>query len=98
LIVNSCGVISQWTGSVWEQLPGAAMDIGANGVLNLRTKIWILSTTPAYGGYGTSRGYGSDGTGGWESIDGGAIAISVGPSGNAWVAASDGSIWEYFSV
>jgi hypothetical protein len=92
-IVNSCGAIFRWTGDTWQQVPGAAMDIGANGIFHVaptNTYTWIVGATPVTGGYSVYRWNGS----GWDTIDGSGIAISVGPSGNAWVVASDGSVWE----
>ena len=52
--------------------------MGANG------SVWIVGTNPVAGGYGIYQWTG----GVWASVAGGAVGLSVGPSGNPWIVDS----------
>ena len=79
--------ISRRVGNRWEQLFGAAKDIGigANG------SVWIIGTNPVSGGYGIYRWVGRS----WEGVDGGALQISVDKDGIPWVVNSSNHIYIY---
>jgi hypothetical protein len=88
-IVNAAGRIYERWGNRWILLPGLARDIGAGG----DGSIWVIGTNAVPGGYGLWRW--APGTGGWQAVPGGAVAISVDPAGNAWVVNANGAIWLY---
>jgi hypothetical protein len=70
----------------WEQLPGTATDIGANGAGDA----WIIGTNPVYGGYGV---YKWNGSSGWSPSDGGGVRIAVEASGIPWLVNDAGNIF-----
>lgn len=73
--------------SDWTTVPGAANDIGvgADGTA------WAIGTKQVPGGYRIWRWDGDS----WAGVRGGAVRISVDPSGNAWVVNSAGRIYRY---
>jgi hypothetical protein len=85
--VKDNGNIYRRVGNSWEQLFGAAKDIGigANG------SVWIIGTNPVNGGYGIYRWDGKN----WEGVDGGAVQISVDKDGIQWVVDSLNNIYIY---
>jgi len=74
------------SGSRWEQLPGAAKDIG----ISADGSVWVIGTDPVGGGYGIYEWEGMK----WKKIDGGAVRIAVDPTGNPWVVNSGGVIYQ----
>jgi hypothetical protein len=78
-----------WAQSLgWQQLPGAAVDIGVGGPNNTA---WVIGTNAEGGGYGIYRWNG----GNWDKIPGSAVRIDVDPKGNAWVINAQGAIYRY---
>ena len=73
------------TAQGWTLLPGAAMDVGANG----KNDVWVISATPVQGGYAILHWV----SGKWQIIPGGAVRISVDPDGTAWVVNNTGNIY-----
>lgn len=84
-VVNEGGSIYRRTPSGWQQLPGAAKDIGigANGA------VWVIGTNAVPGGFGIWSWTGTT----WTAIDGGAVRIAVDPTGAPWVVNSAGGIF-----
>ena len=72
-------------GSGWEQLPGAAKDIG----IGANDSVWVIGTNPVGGGFGIYRWDGSN----WNGTDGGAVRIDVDPKGIPWVVNDAGNIY-----
>ncbi len=73
---------------VFQGLPGAGNDIavGANGAA------WLIGTNPLGGGnFGIYHWTGTT----WAQIPGGAVTITVDPSGNPWVINSSHSIYHW---
>ena len=85
-IVNTTGGISRLVADSWTSMPGLGRDIGigANG------DVWLIGTN-AIGpsDYGI---YKWDGAA-WQSVDGGAVRISVTGTGEPWVINSAGGIY-----
>jgi hypothetical protein len=86
-VVNAQGQVWQRTKTGWIQHPGQLakdIGIGADG------SVWIIGTNPVgtAGDFGVWRWNGS----GWGPIDGGAVRITVDPSGFPWVVNSKGEI------
>ena len=75
---------------VWQQLPGAAKDIGvgANG------SVYVIGTGATSGGYGIYRWNGV----GWTQLPGGAVRVAVNPQGVPWVVNSLGNIFRFNGV
>jgi hypothetical protein len=84
-VVNSAGHVYHRVGNDWVIHSGAATDIGVGA----EGSVWIVGTNPVAGGYGL---YTWDGPG-VVPIPGGAVGISVGPSGDPWVVNSAGQIY-----
>jgi hypothetical protein len=88
-VVNSAGSIFKYNlaSKDWEQKAGTAKDVGvgADG------SVWVVGTGAVEGGYGIYKWNGS----GWTSVPGGAVRITVDPSGNAWIVNSTGNIFQY---
>ena len=87
-IVNDNGKIYRRVDNRWEQLFGAAKDIGigANG------SVWIVGTNPVFGGYGIYQWDGRN----WEGFsDDGALQISVDKDGIPWIVNSLNHIYIY---
>jgi hypothetical protein len=83
-VVNSRNEIWRWTGSEWNQLPGAATDIGGNG----SGAVWVIGMDSAP--------YRWDASGeAWVKGSGAGVSIAVGPDGNPWMTNSINSIWKY---
>ena len=84
-VVNSNGNIFRPDTRGWQQLSGAAQDIGvgADG------SVWVVGTNSVPGGFGLWRWTGSE----WAAIDGGATRIAVGPRGEPWVVNAEGRIF-----
>ena len=84
-VVNSNGNIFRGDVRGWQQLSGAAQDIGvgADG------SAWVIGTNSVPGGFGLWRWSGSD----WAAVDGGAVRLAVGPRGDPWVVNSEGRIF-----
>jgi hypothetical protein len=79
-----------WAQSLgWQQLPGAAVDVGVGGPNNTA---WVIGTNAEGGGYGIYRW---NGTNNWDKIPGSAVRIDVDPKGNAWVINAQGGIYRY---
>jgi hypothetical protein len=74
---------------VWNQLPGAAHDIGvgANG------SVWVIGTNVTGGGYGIYS-YNLLANS-WTNHPGGAVRIDVDPAGNPWVVNSANQIYRW---
>ncbi|HLH95091.1 MAG TPA: N,N-dimethylformamidase beta subunit family domain-containing protein [Xanthobacteraceae bacterium] len=87
-VVNRAGGIFQFDGGSWKQYPGAGIDIGVGP----DGSVWVvgteaLPTGPAWEswlpqGNGVFRWNGVDA---WRQVRGGAVSVSVGPGGDAWV-------------
>ncbi len=79
-----------WAQSLgWQQLPGAAVDVGVGGPNNTA---WVIGTNAESGGYGIYRWNGSNN---WDKIPGSAVRIDVDPKGNAWVVNAQHQIFRY---
>src|SRR5207237_1052557 len=61
----------------WQKLPGSAVSIAVGG----DHAVWVVGTTPTYGGYKIYRWRGGD----WQPVDGGALKIAVDERGSPWV-------------
>jgi hypothetical protein len=87
-VVNNAGGIFYHNGNQYVQYPGKASDIGvgANG------SVWIIGTTPAFGGYGVHRLRNNA----WEQIDGAGTNIAVNPYGMPWVTNSATDIYKRY--
>jgi hypothetical protein len=83
--VKDNGNIYKRVGDHWEQLFGAAKDIG----IGADGSVWIIGTNPVSGGYGIYRWDGEN----WKGIDGGAEQISVDRDGIPWVVNSSNHIY-----
>jgi Tectonin domain len=64
-------------GGAWQQLPGAAKDVGVGADGSL----WVIGTNPVPGGFGIFRWTGQA----WTAVSGGAVRIAVAPDGQPWV-------------
>jgi ribosome biogenesis protein Nip4 len=84
-VVNESGNIFRRTAAGWQQLPGAAKDIGigANGA------VWVIGTNAVPGGFGIWTWTGTT----WTAIDGGGVRIAVDPTGAPWVVNNAGGIF-----
>ena len=69
------------------RLPGTAKDIGVSSESD--PSIWIISSEPFGNGFRVKHFNGTD----WDSTDGGAVRIAVGPDGIPWLVDSVGQIW-----
>jgi hypothetical protein len=90
-VVSATGAISRWTGSAWSQLPGSGTDIGVGA--DLPTGVnqpWVIGTDGGVYYWITA----NNAAAGWGRTDGLAVAVTAGPSGNAWVVNSAGSIFQ----
>ena len=87
-VVNNAGKIFRSTDGKggWDQLPGAATDIGVGS----DGSVWIIGTNPVPGGFGIFHWNGSA----WNSVDGGAVCITVAPDGEPWVVNNGGTIFQ----
>lgn len=72
----------------WEQVAGGARDvgIGSDGM------VWVIGTWTTGGGYEIYRWTGVD----WVLTNGGAVALSVGPAGKAWVVSNVNEIYRWY--
>ena len=70
----------------WEQLPGAATDIGVGS----DSSVWIIGNNPVPDGFGIFHWNGST----WDSVNGGAVRIAVAPDGEPWMVNNAGSIFQ----
>jgi hypothetical protein len=70
----------------WNQLPGAARDIGVSP----SGRAWVIGSSPVGGGYGIYTWSGND----WTNVPGGAVRISVDPVGMPWVVNDAGGIYQ----
>jgi hypothetical protein len=91
-VTNNTGQI--WTNEVlgpWTTGPGCGheIDVGADFF-----SVWVIGCNRVPGGYGIYRGN-STGTGWRQEPGGGAVSISVDPSGNAWVTQDAGQIYRW---
>jgi Tectonin domain len=82
-VVNDVGNIFILSGGNWQQLPGAAIDIG----IAINTA-WVIGTNPVVGGYGI---YYWESDRQWTGVDGGAVSISG--VGAPWVVSDSGAIF-----
>ncbi len=71
----------------WEQLSGAATDIGvgANGA------VFTIGTNKSDGGYGIWKWTGNQ----WQALPGGGVRIAVDPNGTPWVVDDRGTIFRW---
>jgi hypothetical protein len=88
-VVNSSRNIFRFDGTRFVQTTGAAHDVGVGG----DGTVWVIGTDVQDGGHGIWRS--SDNGANWTRVPGGAVRISVDPSGSAWVVNSGGSIFRY---
>ncbi len=74
-------------GGSWEQLSGAATDIGvgANGA------VFTIGTNRSDGGYGIWKWTGNQ----WQALPGGGVRIAVDPRGTPWVVNDRGTIFQW---
>jgi hypothetical protein len=90
-IVNDNGSIYRRVGDRWEQLFGAAKDIGIGG----EGSVWIVATNPVIGGYGILRWDGRN----WGGFsDDGALQISVDKDGIPWIVNSSNHIYIFRKI
>jgi len=91
-VVNAQHNISRFNGSVFEQIPGAATDIGAGG-----GKIWVIGVTRDHSSYEDKIYRWTGGMTGipWEQIPGEATRIAVDGSGNAWAVNALHNIYRF---
>jgi hypothetical protein len=87
LALAATGAWAQTLG--WQQLPGAAYDVGVGGPNNTA---WVIGTNAEGGGYGIYRWNGSNN---WEKIPGSAVRLDVDPQGNAWVVNNSHNIYRF---
>ena len=85
-VVNSNGNIFRGDGRSWQQLSGAALDIGVGA----EGSAWVIGTNTVPGGFGIWRLVRND----WVQVDGGAVRITVDGRGEPWVVNSEGRIYQ----
>jgi hypothetical protein len=83
-VVTSSGAIWERTVSGWVHRPGAGYDVGFAGGAPT-----VVGTNRVCGGYGLYSWNGSS----WSPVPGGAIGVSVGPGGKAWVVSETEAIY-----
>jgi hypothetical protein len=92
-VTNTLGQI--WTHeflSPWIHVPGCAHDI--DGWAPPSFSVWAIGCNRVPGGFGIYK-QNSSGTGWVQEPGGGAVSISVDPSGNAWVTQDAGQIYRW---
>lgn len=85
-VVNSAGNIYRRNGGSWQQMPGAANDIGIGG-----NTVWVIGSDSTGGGYGIHKWVENENS--WLTVSGGATQVSAESSGRPWVVNSSGSIF-----
>ncbi len=70
----------------WQQLPGAASDLGMGG-----GTLWAVGDKAVQGGQAVLRWDGQV----WVDMRGGAVRLDVDPQGYAWVVNDKGEIWRH---
>ena len=85
-VVNGYGGIYRRVNNNWQGRSGKARDIGANG----DGSVYVIGTNEVDGGFGIFK---FDGANGWTEIGGGALRISVDPTGTPWVVNNVGDIY-----
>jgi hypothetical protein len=94
-VTNDVGQIwNDVSGPSWQLVPGCGHDIAvADGYEGVAESVWVVGCNPVPGGYGIYR---QNSTGlGWEQFPGGAVSISVDPSGSPWVTNNSGQIYHW---
>ena len=83
-VINNTNNIFRWSGSAWEQLPGAATDIGGNssGV------VWVIGMNGVPHRWNES-------IHNWSMGSGSGVSIAVDPAGNPWVVKQEGQISKF---
>ncbi|MFH5822816.1 tectonin domain-containing protein [Georgenia sp. AZ-5] len=74
----------------WSELPGSTVDVGIGGVGEDQS-LWAVGGGSVPGGYEISYWNGTD----WETVEGGAVAIDVAPTGHPWVVDAENRILEW---
>jgi hypothetical protein len=84
-VVNDRGEIFRFERGNWQRLPGAAtaVTVATDG------KAWVLGTDRVQGGYSVQQWTGSE----WRRVDGGAVALSAGPT--PWLVNEAGQIYRW---
>ena len=77
------------TAKTWQQMPGAATEIGMGG-----GSLWVVGSKAVQGGREVLRWSGQ----GWVDMKGGAEGIDVDPNGLAWVVTGVGEIYRHNGI